>query len=127
MSEQEGAGEEGQSVASIRSMEIVVALLLLMGSAIVIYDSVRLGFGWRDDGPAPGFFPFWVAVLLGAMPPLGSCGEPPQAVHVGLVRADRLFSALCIFTKSDRQRAHAADGHGAGPARPRSHDSDPAV
>jgi len=46
-------------------MEIVVALLLLMGSAIVIYDSVRLGFGWRDDGPAPGFFPFWVAILLG--------------------------------------------------------------
>jgi hypothetical protein len=47
-------------------MEIVVALLLLLGSAVVIYDSVRLGFGWREgEGPAPGYFPFWVAIILG--------------------------------------------------------------
>src|SRR5262245_29272968 len=58
--------EEGRSLVSNRTMEIVVALLLLGGSAIVIYDSVRLGFGWQEGvGPAPGYFPFWVSVILG--------------------------------------------------------------
>ena len=47
-------------------MEVVVALLLLGGCAIVIYDSIRIGFGWqRGRGPAPGYFPFWIAVILG--------------------------------------------------------------
>jgi len=55
---------DGKAVVSSRTMDMVVALLLIVGSSIVIFDSVRSGFGWRDDGPAPGFFPFWVAVLL---------------------------------------------------------------
>ena len=47
-------------------MEIVVALLLLGVCAIVIFDSTRLGFNWREgEGPAPGYFPFYIAVILG--------------------------------------------------------------
>lgn len=60
-----GDDEGGPSLTSVRTMDIATALLLIVGSAIVIVDSVRLGFGWRDDGPAPGFFPFWVAIVLG--------------------------------------------------------------
>lgn len=64
---QEGEGvREGRTLITNRVMEILVALLLLGGSALVIYDSVRLGFGWREgEGPAPGYFPFWIAVILG--------------------------------------------------------------
>jgi putative tricarboxylic transport membrane protein len=48
-----------------RAMEIVVALVLLAGSALVIYDSVRVGHGWQEgSGPAPGYFPFYIAVIL---------------------------------------------------------------
>lgn len=55
----------GRSLVSNQTMEIVVALVLLGGAAIVIHDSVRLGFGWREgEGPAPGYYPFWVAVIL---------------------------------------------------------------
>lgn len=62
---EEGA-DDSRPLLSNRSMEIIVALLLLGGASIVIYDSVRLGFGWREgEGPAPGYFPFWVAVILG--------------------------------------------------------------
>ena len=58
--------DEGRPLVTNRTMEMVVALLLLGGSALVIVDSVRLGFGWRDgEGPAPGYYPFWVAVMLG--------------------------------------------------------------
>jgi putative tricarboxylic transport membrane protein len=60
------ADDDGRSLVSNRTMEIVVALLLLGGSAIVLYDSLRLGAGWQDGiGPAAGYFPFWVALILG--------------------------------------------------------------
>jgi putative tricarboxylic transport membrane protein len=62
----EDNADEGRALVSNRTMEIVVALLLLGGCAIVLYDSVRLGFGWQEGiGPAAGYFPFWIAVILG--------------------------------------------------------------
>lgn len=54
------------SVVSIRTMDIVVALMFLGASAVVITDSVRLGFHWQEnEGPASGYFPFYIAVLMG--------------------------------------------------------------
>jgi putative tricarboxylic transport membrane protein len=66
MHEKDNAEDEGPVLISNNAMEIVVALLLLGGSAIVIYDCVgRLGFGWEEGvGPASGYFPFWVATML---------------------------------------------------------------
>ncbi|HEX2518016.1 MAG TPA: tripartite tricarboxylate transporter TctB family protein [Castellaniella sp.] len=62
----EDRAPEGRSLVSNRTMEAVIALLLLVGSGIVIYDTTRLGFRWIDgEGPAPGYYPFWVAVILG--------------------------------------------------------------
>ena len=55
MHEKNTDADDGRSLVSNRTMEIVVALLLLGGSSIVIYDSVRVGFRWQDGvGPAPG-------------------------------------------------------------------------
>ena len=64
---QKGDGaDDGRPLVTNRAMEIVVALVLLGGCALVISDSVRIGFGWREgEGPAPGYYPFWVAVILG--------------------------------------------------------------
>jgi hypothetical protein len=54
-----------RTLVSMRSMDIVVALLFLLGSGIVLYDSVRLGFGWIEgEGPAPGYFPFYIGLIL---------------------------------------------------------------
>jgi len=65
MSHDEDRGSEPQLV-STRTMEIVVALILLAVAGIVIFDSTRLGFNWREgEGPAPGYFPFYVAMILG--------------------------------------------------------------
>ena len=58
------APDDSPALTSNRTMDLVVALLMLVGSAVVVFDSLRIGIGWRDDGPAPGFFPFWVAVVL---------------------------------------------------------------
>lgn len=57
--------DEGPSLATNRTLEIIVALLFLLGSAVVIYDSARIGFGWLEgQGPAPGYYPFYVALAM---------------------------------------------------------------
>jgi len=59
---QESAGRpEG---IGMRTMEIVVALVLLGLGLLVIYDSRRLGAGWSDNGPEAGYFPFYVGLLM---------------------------------------------------------------
>jgi len=57
-------GSEGRTAFGMRAAEIVVAGGFLALGAIVIFDSVRLGIGWKDDGPAAGYFPFYIGVLV---------------------------------------------------------------
>lgn len=56
--------DDSPSLASNRTMEIVTALLFLVIAVIVIVGSRQIGAGWRDDGPGPGFFPFYMALLM---------------------------------------------------------------
>ncbi|MGH6816608.1 MAG: tripartite tricarboxylate transporter TctB family protein [Hyphomicrobiaceae bacterium] len=66
MHDERGSSTEPMAV-SIRTMDIVAALLFLLVSAIVLYDSARLGFRWQESsGPAPGYFPFYIALIMGA-------------------------------------------------------------
>jgi putative tricarboxylic transport membrane protein len=52
-------------LVSNKTMEIATSLCLLALAGVAIKESVQLGFGWVDaQGPASGFFPFIVAVLL---------------------------------------------------------------
>ncbi len=61
---QENKGD-GPRLVSIRTMDIVVALVLLVVSAIVVTDSVRLGFRWQAvEGPASGYFPFYIGLMI---------------------------------------------------------------
>jgi hypothetical protein len=65
MHDNDGA-ENSRPLVTTRTVDIVVALLLLAACAVVILDSTRLGFNWRDgEGPAPGYFPFYIAIILG--------------------------------------------------------------
>ncbi len=52
------------SAASTRTLEIAVAAIIFLIAAIVIKDSVRLGFRWADDGPQAGYFPFYIGLIL---------------------------------------------------------------
>jgi hypothetical protein len=51
----------------MRLADLVTAAVLMGLGGGVIYDAVRLGIGWGDEGPRSGFFPFCLAVLLAAM------------------------------------------------------------
>ena len=51
----------------MRTADLVTAALLMALGGIVIYDAVRIGVGWGDEGPRSGFFPFWLAALMVAI------------------------------------------------------------
>jgi putative tricarboxylic transport membrane protein len=47
-----------------RWAELVVALAIALGGAVVIIDSIRVGITWAADGPRAGYFPFYIGCLL---------------------------------------------------------------
>ena len=52
-------------VVSNRTMNMVVAGILMVVALIVMIASYRLGSGWsKDVGPDSGYFPFYVALFL---------------------------------------------------------------
>lgn len=53
-----------RSAASVRAVEIGVAALILLFGLVVVTDSFRLGARWGDDGPQPGYFPFYIGLLI---------------------------------------------------------------
>jgi hypothetical protein len=53
-----------RSAASTRAVEIGVAAVILIFGLVVAVDSYRLGARWGDDGPQPGYFPFYVGLLI---------------------------------------------------------------
>lgn len=49
-----------------RTMDIVVALLIIALASVFMFDSWRIGIGWVEgQGPSAGFFPFWVSLIMG--------------------------------------------------------------
>jgi len=55
---------EGRVAFRTKSAEITVAALFLFAGLLVMYDSVRLGSTWGDDGPQPGYFPFYIGLIM---------------------------------------------------------------
>lgn len=61
----DGEGTEGPRLISTRTMDIAVAVLMLVAAAVVISDSLRLGMGWQEnEGPRAGYFPFYIGIIL---------------------------------------------------------------
>ena len=48
----------------MRAADLATAGVLFLLAGVVLFDAIRLGFGWGSDGPQSGFFPFWLAVLM---------------------------------------------------------------
>ena len=45
-------------------VEAVVAFIVLIFGAVVVYGSWELGSGWTSDGPGAGYFPFYIGIIL---------------------------------------------------------------
>jgi hypothetical protein len=57
--------DNSPSVVSGRAVEIVVCLLLFALAITLGYDNYRTGISWDSAGPEPGYFPFYLSVILG--------------------------------------------------------------
>jgi hypothetical protein len=57
--------EDSPSVVSSGTVEIAVCLLLLALAVTLGYDNWRTGASWDSTGPEPGYFPFYLSIILG--------------------------------------------------------------
>ena len=62
--EQPSQQAPGKGDIETRWAELVVALLIVVGGLVVIQDSLRVGIAWAAEGPKPGYFPFYIGVIL---------------------------------------------------------------
>jgi putative tricarboxylic transport membrane protein len=51
-------------VATARTMEVAVYVLLLALALVLGFDNWRSGIGWASDGPQSGYLPFHLCVIL---------------------------------------------------------------
>jgi len=56
--------DNSPAVTSIRTVDAVASLLLLLVALTLGYDNWRAGAGWESTGPQPGYFPFYLSVIL---------------------------------------------------------------
>jgi putative tricarboxylic transport membrane protein len=78
-------------VASTRSVEIVVSLVLLA------LDNWRTGIAWVSDGPQPGYFPFYLALMLGAASLYGLVTSLATGGGATFITRDQLRRVMQVF------------------------------
>jgi hypothetical protein len=77
---------QDRAATSVRTMELVVAGVIFVFGALVVFDSVRLGNRWGDDGPQAGYFPFYVGLILCAASGINLIRSAISRLH-----ADEIF------------------------------------
>jgi hypothetical protein len=109
-----------RALVSRRVMEVVVGTLIFAVGLVLIYDAMRLGTGWGDEGPKSGYFPYYIGIILcvssavavfqGWRSPQGASsfvgrGQArlvlavliPSVIYVIVVRLAGLYVASAIF------------------------------
>lgn len=56
--------DTSNSGPSHKSVEVGVALLVIVFGAITIFGSIGAGIGWGAEGPRAGFFPFYIGIAI---------------------------------------------------------------
>jgi putative tricarboxylic transport membrane protein len=57
--------EDSPAVTTNRLVDVVVSFALLALALVLGYDNWRAGASWDSTGPQPGYFPFYLSVILG--------------------------------------------------------------
>ena len=57
---------DSPALVGTRWVELGLALFTTLIGAVVMFGSVEQGIGWGDSGPEPGYFPFYIGLMLSA-------------------------------------------------------------
>jgi hypothetical protein len=90
---------DSPAVTSTRTVEVVTSLLLIVLAVTLGYDNWRTGISWDSTGPEPGYFPFYLAVILGLASLYGliaSCLSRKEAAETFVTRA-QARRVLAVF------------------------------
>src|SRR5438876_266121 len=55
---------DSPGVTTTRTVDVVTSLVLITLAVTLGYDNWRAGISWDSTGPEPGYFPFYLAVIL---------------------------------------------------------------
>ncbi len=55
---------ESPTVVNNNTMDAIVATIVFIVGAVVVFEARRLGAGWTDDGPGSGYFPFYIGLIV---------------------------------------------------------------
>ncbi|WP_268797971.1 tripartite tricarboxylate transporter TctB family protein [Pseudomonas huanghezhanensis] len=55
---------QSDSLVKTGVVELGLAAFTVLIGAVVMFGSLEQGIGWGDSGPEPGYFPFYIGLLL---------------------------------------------------------------
>jgi Tripartite tricarboxylate transporter TctB family len=55
---------DSPAVANNNTVDAVVAAVLFVIGAVVVFEAWRLGARWMSDGPGAGYFPFYIGIIV---------------------------------------------------------------
>ena len=90
---------DSPAVATNRTVDVVVSLLLLALAGLLGFDNWRTGMGWDSTGPQAGYFPFYLAVILAGASLYGLIAallSPKEAAETFVTRA-QLRRVMAVF------------------------------
>jgi putative tricarboxylic transport membrane protein len=94
---EKAAGDQSPAVTSTRTVDIVVSLILLALSALLAFDNWRTGMSWDASGPQAGYFPFYLALILGAASVYGLVKGFIEPASEPFVTREQLTRVLQMF------------------------------
>jgi hypothetical protein len=100
MSDQEPSEAGGSPVLFKNySVDTLVAAILFVIGAVVVFEARRLGAGWTTDGPGAGYFPFYIGLIvcisaLGILVQSRSAKTRDEGAFVDRVQMGRVLSVL---------------------------------
>src|SRR5881397_977273 len=90
---------DSPAMTSTGRVDVLVSLLLLALALTLGWDNWRTGAAWDSTGPQPGYFPFYLSVILGGASLYGLAGaflSRKQAAETFVTRA-QLRRVMAVF------------------------------
>lgn len=53
-----------EGTVSSHAMELLVAGIFIAFASLVMWENWRIGAGWEAEGPAAGYFPFYIGLIM---------------------------------------------------------------